>query len=150
MYVDTMYICKKKTTMKKVFGILMIVAATMTISSCAKYDEGSNFTLLSAKSRVINVWTVSAWTADGNDILSFNVVDQIDVQKDNIVQVTSTVLGTTTDTGTWMLSDDKATITFTNSAGDVTTYTILKLTKDEMKLSNTTNNVTYIMTLVTK
>jgi hypothetical protein len=140
----------KKTTMKKVFGILMIVAATMTISSCAKYDEGSNFTLLSAKSRVINVWTVSAWTANGNDIMSFNAVDQIDVKKDNTVAVTTTVLGTVTDNGTWVLSDDKATLTFTDSAGDATAYTILKLTKDEMKLSNTSNSVEYIMTLVTK
>jgi len=136
--------------MKKVFGILMIVAATMTISSCAKYDEGSNFTLLSAKSRVINVWTVSAWTANGNDIMSFNVVDQIDVKKDNTVAVTTTVFGTVTDNGTWVLSDDKATLTFTDSAGDATAYTILKLTKDEMKLSNTSNSVEYIMTLVTK
>ncbi len=136
--------------MKKVFGILMIVAATMTISSCAKYDEGSNFTLLSAKSRVINVWTVSAWTANGNDIMSFNAVDQIDVKKDNTVAVTTTVLGTVTDNGTWVLSDDKATLTFTDSAGDATAYTILKLTKDEMKLSNTSNSVEYIMTLVTK
>lgn len=136
--------------MKKVFGILMIVAATMTISSCAKYDEGSNFTLLSAKSRVINVWKVTAWTANGNDIMSFNTVDQIDVQKDNVVAVTTTVLGTMTDTGTWALSDDKATITFTDSSGSATTYTILKLTKDEMKLSNTSNSVTYIMTLGTK
>jgi hypothetical protein len=140
----------KKTTMKKVFGILMIVAATMTISSCAKYDEGSNFTLLSAKSRVINVWTVSAWTANGNDIMSFNAVDQIDVKKDNTVAVTTTVSGTVTDNGTWVLSDDKATLTFTDSAGDATAYTILKLTKDEMKLSNTSNSVEYIMTLVTK
>lgn len=136
--------------MKKVFGILMIVAATMTISSCAKYDEGSNFTLLSAKSRVINVWTVSAWTANGNDIMSFNAVDQIDVKKDNTVAVTTTVSGTVTDNGTWVLSDDKATLTFTDSAGDATAYTILKLTKDEMKLSNTSNSVEYIMTLVTK
>jgi hypothetical protein len=136
--------------MKKVFGILMIVAATMTISSCAKYDEGSNFTLLSAKSRVINAWTVSAWTADGNDIMAFNVVDEIDVKKDNTVSVTTTVLVTNTDTGTWTLSDDKATLTFTDSAGASTAYTILKLTKDEMKLSNTDNGVEYIMTLVTK
>ena len=128
----------------------MIVAATMTISSCAKYDEGSNFTLLSAKSRVINVWTVSAWTANGNDIMSFNAVDQIDVKKDNTVAVTTTVFGTVTDNGTGVLSDDKATLTFTDSAGDATAYTILKLTKDEMKLSNTSNSVEYIMTLVTK
>lgn len=136
--------------MKKVFGILMIVAATMTISSCAKYDEGSNFTLLSAKSRVINTWKVTAWTANGNDIMSFNTVDQIDVKKDNTVAVTTTVFGTTTDNGTWALSDDKATITFTDSSGSATTYTILQLTKDIMKLSNTSNSVEYIMTLGTK
>jgi hypothetical protein len=141
--------------MKKVFGILMIVAATMTISSCAKYDEGSNFTLLSAKSRVVNVWNVSAWTADGNDIMSFNTIDKIEVKKDNTVARTNTVMVfgnpyTTTDNGTWVLSDDKATLTLTDSAGDATAYTILKLTKDEMKLSNTSNSVEYIMTLVTK
>lgn len=128
----------------------MIVAATMTISSCAKYDEGSNFTLLSAKSRVINVWKITAWTANGNDIISFNTVDQIDVKKDNTVAVTSTVLGTTTDNGTWALSDDKATITFTDSSGSATTYTIVQLTKDIMKLSSISNGVTYIMTLGTK
>ena len=140
----------KKTTMKKVFGILMIVAATMTISSCAKYDEGSNFTLLSAKSRVINTWKVTAWTANGNDIMSFNTVDQIDVKKDNTVAVTTQVFGTVTDNGTWALSDDKSTITFTDSSGSATTYTILQLTKDIMKLSNTSNSVEYIMTLGTK
>ena len=133
----------------------MIVAATMTISSCAKYDEGSNFTLLSAKSRVVNVWNVSAWTADGNDIMSFNTIDKIEVKKDNTVARTNTVMVfgnpyTTTDNGTWVLSDDKATLTLTDSAGDATAYTILKLTKDEMKLSNTSNSVEYIMTLVTK
>jgi hypothetical protein len=137
--------------MKKVFGIFMIVAATMTISSCAKYDEGSNFTLLSAKSRVINTWKVTAWTADGNDILSFNAVDQIDVKKDNTVSVTSsTFLGTIVDNGTWVLSDDKSTITLTDASGSATTYTILQLTKDIMKLSNTSNSVTYIMTLGSK
>jgi hypothetical protein len=141
--------------MKKVFGILIIVAATMTISSCAKYDEGSNFTLLSAKSRVVNVWNVSAWTADGNDIMSFNTIDKIEVKKDNTVARTNTVMVfgnpyTTTDNGTWVLSDDKATLTLTDSAGDATAYTILKLTKDEMKISSTSNSVEYIMTLVTK
>ena len=144
-----MYICKKKI-MKKVFGILMIVAATMTISSCAKYDEGSNFTLLTAKSRVVNVWTISAWVANGNDILSFNTVESIDVKKDNTVAITTNIFGASVDNGTWALNDEKSTITFTDSSGSPSTYTIVRLTKDEMKLSSTNNGVTYIMTLVSK
>ena len=144
-----MYICKK-TIMKKVFGILMIVAATMTISSCAKYDEGSNFGLLTAKSRVINIWKISSWVANGNDILSFNTVESIDIKKDNTVAITTNVFGASVDNGTWALSDDKATLTFTDSSGSATTYTIVRLAKDEMKLSYTNNSVTYIMTLVTK
>jgi uncharacterized membrane protein len=134
--------------MRKVFGILVIVAATMTISSCAKYDEGSNFTLLSAKSRIINVWTVSAWTANGNDILSFNSISEIDAKKDNTIAVTYP-LGII-DNGTWALSDDKAKFIWTKNDGSVTEYTIIKLSKDEMKIMNTSNSVTYIMTLVTK
>lgn len=138
--------------MKKVFGILMIVAATMTMtmSSCAKYDEGSNFTLLTAKSRIVNVWTVSAWVANGNDILSFNTVESIDVKKDNTVAITTDFLGLSVDNGTWALNDDKSTLTLTDSSGSATTYTIVRLTKDEMKLSSTNSGVTYIMTLVTK
>ena len=141
---------QKKTIMKKVFGILMIVAATMTISSYAKYDEGSNFTLLTAKSRLVNVWTISAWVANGNDILSVNTVESIDVKKDNTVAITTNIFGASVDNGTWVLNDDKSTITFTDSSGSPTTYTIVRLTKDEMKLSSTNNGVTYIMTLVSK
>jgi len=138
--------------MKKVFGILMIVAATMTISSCAKYDEGSNFTLLSAKSRVINVWKVSAWTANGQDLMATNTIDQIDVKKDNTVSMTNVypIIGSIVDNGTWAFNDDKSILIWTKENGSITEYTILKLTKDEMKLSNTSNSVTYIMTLVTK
>jgi len=138
--------------MKKVFGILMIVAATMTISSCAKYDEGSNFTLLTAKSRVINTWKVSSWTANGNDIMSVNTIDQIDVKKDNTISRTDTypILGSVVDNGTWAFNDDKSVFNWTKGDGSITEYTILKLTKDEMKVSNVSNGVTYIMTLVTK
>jgi uncharacterized membrane protein len=143
------YLCKKKTTMKKVFGILMIVAATMTISSCAKYDEGSNFTLLTAKSRIVNVWKVSAWTANGNNILALNTYEQFDVKKDNTIAVTENVFGTT-DNGTWAFNDDKSMFIWTKSNGNINEYTILKLSKDEMKISSTSAGVEYIMTLVTK
>jgi uncharacterized membrane protein len=135
--------------MKKVFGILMIVAATMTISSCAKYDEGSNFTLLTAKSRIVNVWKVSAWTANGNNILALNTYEQFDVKKDNTIAVTENVFGTT-DNGTWAFNDDKSMFIWTKSNGNINEYTILKLSKDEMKISSTSAGVEYIMTLVTK
>jgi hypothetical protein len=138
----------KKSILTKLFafGLLAVV-----FTACNKYEEGSNFSLISAKARVANIWKVKSITANGTDITSLNTVTQIEATKDGNYNVTYTVLGvSTTDEGTWAFNDDKTEIITTDSNGDATSATIVKLKKDEMKTSRTDTGITYVTELETK
>ena len=124
---------------------------TVVVTACSKYEEGSNFTLLTKTSRVANTWKITALTADGNDIMSLNAVSQIVATKDGDWDVTYTAFGlSTVDEGKWEFSSDKTKLITTDESGDVTESTIVKLTKDELKVTRTDNGVVYNTTLETK
>jgi hypothetical protein len=54
------------------------------------------------------------------------------------------------DNGTWAFNDDKTQFIWTKSTNEITIYTILKLTKDELKLETSDSQAIYKITLVTK
>lgn len=137
----------KKSMSFKLFAFALVA---LMVASCSKYEEGSNFSLLSKKSRVANTWEVSTLTANGIDISSLSSVSQITATKDGVWTTTYTIAGISTDNvGTWEFNDDATTITIVDNNG-TTTMTIIKLKKDEMKLSNEENGITYVTELVTK
>jgi len=68
----SLYFCKNKNELIMklfrlgAFALLAVVA--ISLSSCNKYEEGSNFSLLSSKARFVNTWKVLSATANGTDI----------------------------------------------------------------------------------
>ena len=51
--------------------LLILVAGISMIASCKKYEEGPEFTLRTAKSRIVNSWVIEKYLVNGNDFTSF-------------------------------------------------------------------------------
>ncbi len=121
------------------FSVLSLIVATTFLSSCSKYDEGSNFTLLTKKSRMVNNWHLTAIVQDGLALNMSGILLDLNLMKDGSATTTLsfTVNGQTfTDVtnGTWEFNDDKSKLVLTETGATITDeYTILKLTKDELK-----------------
>jgi len=121
------------------FSVLSLIVATTFLSSCSKYDEGSKFTLLTKKSRMVNNWHLTSITQDGLALNMSGISLHMELMKDGSATNTLsyTVLGQTfTDVtnGTWEFNADKSKLVLTETGATVTNeYTILELKKDEMK-----------------
>lgn len=133
---------------------MMLAIVAFTFNSCNKYDEGANFSFLSAKSRLVNVWKVdkitytvgsTSTTATDDNVLTIN--------KDGSGNSSGTILGIPYSIdGSWSFNSDKTTLTLTpdNSAYSTETYTIIKLKKDELSLQQVDGNTTTRTDFVTK
>jgi len=152
------YLREKIYTMKKSITIKMFAFALLAIlvTACSKYEEGSKFTLLTKKSRVVNTWKLDKVTsivdATGTeaDITSLFAATTVDLQKDGTAVVVQTVGSlSNTDTGTWAFTSDKTGLIFTDESGTASTSTIVKLKANELKLTSTDNGVTTIVEYVT-
>lgn len=143
---------KKSLTIKAfAFALLAIVA-----TACSKYEEGSKFTVLTKKSRVVNTWkldratlTIDA-TGTEQDVTPANTTIIVETQKDGTA-ITTTTVGSlsSTDNGTWAFNDDKSSLIVTDSSGDAMTYEIVKLKANEMKLRASENGTTTVIEYVT-
>jgi hypothetical protein len=121
------------------FSVLSLIVVTTFLSSCSKYDEGSKFTLLTKKSRMVNDWHLMSETVDGFEINLSEISKQLELSKDGSYKYTDSyiILGQTygdITIGTWEFNDDKSKLVLTETGATITDeYTILKLTKDELK-----------------
>ncbi|MDB3906833.1 lipocalin family protein [Crocinitomicaceae bacterium] len=135
----------KKSTFLKAFGLLSLL---FVFAACNKYEEGSNFSLISAKGRLANTWTISSITyqTGGNTTTITGTSGTVTINKDGTwaSSITYTVFGapiTDNDAGTWQFNDDKTQVIMTdNENGDVTTATIIKLKNKELTLTTTDSN----------
>lgn len=134
----------KKSTLLKAFGLLTLL---FVFTACNRYDEGSNFSLLTAKARLANTWTVSSFsnTLGSTTTQVTGTSGTITIEKDGNwnSSFTYTFLGqqvTETQTGTWVFNDDKTQVITTDSDGDTQTMTIVKLKNKELALTTTDNN----------
>jgi hypothetical protein len=120
------------------FALLALTAVAVT--SCSKYEEGSKFTLLSAKARLVNTWTLVAATSDGTDIMGFMPDMKIEIKKDGTYTTTWTSGGlSTSDSGTWAFNSDKTQVAMTDSNGDVSNSKIIMLKNKDLKLQDADN-----------
>ena len=127
---------------------LLIAFLAVSASSCSKYDEGSKFTVLSKKSRLVNDWTVDKMTANGTDVTDSGIIEDLNIKKDGDVTTNSTFFGVPTTTqGTWVFDNDKSHVIISNGE-DLESYEIIKLKKNELKVQATSNNVLFIIELV--
>lgn len=136
---------KKSITFKLYAFALMAVM----VSACSKYEEGSKFTVLTKKSRIVNVWKVSSVTVNGIDVtVLFGNTESVEMKKDGTM-TTSYVLGATEE-GLWNLSGDKLELVTFDSNGNESRGKIIKLKKDELKLEYTEPGSTIVLEYVTK
>ena len=140
--------------MKKLFslGLVAMLALTAVISSCSKYEEGSNFSLISAKGRVAGDWTLSSYTVNGTDYTSTQGTMNVTIDKAGTYTGTATfvILGVPVVdnfNGTWMFNSDKTTISMTETGSTTAeVYTIIELKNKEMKLQQIEGGLTYLST----
>lgn len=134
--------------MKKSFfyASLALVAMMFVISSCNRYEEGANFSLLSAKARLVNTWTVASSTYEsGGNSTSNTGFSEVTVtfSKDNTYTYSGKYLGIPfSESGDWAFNSDKTTVVMTEDNGDVETWALIKLKNKELKVSTSLNNGT--------
>lgn len=124
-------------------GLVTMMAFAMTTTSCNKYEEGPGFTLLTAKMRITGNWTMIKRTVNDTDFTSFAPSEKLDIKKDETFTWT---IGSYTYTGTWKFNSDKTEVIFTDSSGDVDTFTIVQLKNNIMKLKKIVDGDEYITT----
>ena len=132
-----------KTTAFMMFALALVVA-----TSCNKYEEGPKFTLLTAKARLVNTWTLTKAESNGNDVTSFFPGIKVEINKDNTYKMTYTAGSiSTTEEGKWEFNDDKTTVTFIPD-GETTgePQTIVMLKNKMLKLKSVDGSTTTVIT----
>lgn len=135
-----------KSSLTKI-AFLFLVAVSFT--ACDKYEEGSNFSLLTAKMRVVNHWKLTKITGtNGNttyDATGNFPSTILKIKDDNTYEVTYTVGNfNTSDNGTWEFNSDKTSLIATDNGGDIINYTIIKLKNKELTLEYVDGSTTYV------
>ncbi len=124
--------------MKTMFklGCVAIIAVSVMVSSCGKYEDGPKISLATKKSRMVNEWKLTSVYQNGIAYSLSGTTDVIDVKKDgNYTETYSSPSGASSYTGTWSFSSDKESVTFTpNGSSSSITFTILRLKGKELWL----------------
>lgn len=136
--------------MKNVKFLSLIILAITVLYSCAKYDEGSNFTLLTAKARMVNTWTMTKYEVNGSDETSNTPGLEVVFSKDNTFKRTFNVGFLVSDTGTWGFLNTKASISLVKSDGSSEIYDIIQLKNKHLKVKRTDGSTTYDYTFIGK
>jgi hypothetical protein len=134
--------------------ITLLLGFTLVFgTSCKKYEEGPNISLLSAKSRIINIWKPDKYVdKHGADVtLADSIKNGVtyDFQKDNAYVITTTItgVGDILEHGKWALIEDNTQLRLTKLAGgDPVITTILRLKKNELGLQNGDESKIYFVT----
>ena len=131
--------------------ILLIIALAITlpmVSSCDRYEEGANYSLLTAKMRLVNHWKLEKITVT-NGNTSYDATGSypstiLKVKKDNTYETIYTAGNlTTNETGTWEFNDDKTQVIITETGENPDSFTIIKLKNKELKVDYVDGSTTY-------
>jgi hypothetical protein len=121
--------------MKNLFSLLVL---STVLLACNKYEEGSNFSLYSAKARLVNTWNlVSSEVENGGFSTTNTGYSEIVVtfSKDDTYSYSGKFIGIPfSETGTWAFNSDKTAITLKDGDGNTDTWTLIKLKDKELKV----------------
>lgn len=120
--------------MKKFLAIAVLALIAV---SCDKYEEGSNFSLLPAKTRLVNSWKLTKITLTSGSISSESTSDEqtITFEKNNTYISQGNFSGfSVEESGVWNFNSDKTELITNDGDGNVTSFRILKLKNDELAL----------------
>lgn len=118
-----------RTTFK--LGLAAIIAVSVMLSSCGKYEDGPKISFATKKGRMVNTWKLVAVFEDGVQQPTIST-EVRDIKKDGTFTETQ---GSSSYVGTWSFSSDKESVTFTENGGSYSiTYKILRLKSKELWL----------------
>ena len=89
-------------------------------SSCGKYEEGPNFTLLSKKARITNTWKFTSQTQNGIDVTPDPMLYSLTMtlKKDGAFDAESIIfVQFFSYSGSWAFSGDKEDLILTDPTG---------------------------------
>lgn len=123
--------------MNKLFIVMVVIASSLSFLGCAKYEEGSNFSLISAKNRLVNDWTMTKFEVNGVDQTANSAGLSISFYKDGTFKRTFTVFVAIQDEGTWVFADGKESVVLTKEDGSLEKYKIIQLKNKDFKAEGT-------------
>ena len=118
-----------KNKKKLVYASLVGVTA-LSVSSCGKYEDGPNFSLLTKKSRVAGDWDVKSV---GSQLVGADYGLTMTFDKDGSMKYSYTGFNSASYTGSWEFSSDKENLVISIDGG-IDTLEIKRLTNKEMWL----------------
>ena len=122
----------KKSIFYASFAFLSLV---FILTSCDKYEEGANFSLLPAKVRLVNTWTLTSNIINGGSVMVSGATTKWDIKKNGSVTVANiSSLGTISDDGNWEFNEDKTKLILTNLGLTDGTYDLIMLKNKDLKL----------------
>ena len=122
------------------------------VSSCGKYEEGPNFTLLTKKTRMVGTWELTSSTSNGTTVDLTQITSKYILSKDGTYAFSSsvTIFGIPvplSEFGKWEFSEDKLQLLLTpDNSTNVNAVNILKLTNKELKTTYVDNGNTMVNT----
>lgn len=128
--------------------LIIFSALFVLLGACNKYEEGSNFSFLSAKNRLVNNWKLTKYEVGGaNQPINNNTGLEMDFYKDNTFKRTWVVGGwQVPENGDWAFVDGKRKITLKKSDGTLELYTIIQLKNKDFKAKREEDGVEYVYT----
>ena len=142
--------------MKTFVVILSLFALSFSITSCRKYEEGSNFSVLSKKLRLTGDWMLYEVTdAYGNDVDLTNYGENLYLNYDGTFNKTviayneGAIFSSSRIIGSWRFVDDKESLALINNRENIDLkYTIVRLTNSELKIRDeVTKSIYYYVPL---
>jgi hypothetical protein len=117
---------------------LLFSVAGFISTSCDKYEDGPEFTVLTEKMRISRDWRLTERTVNGSsDMSSIETVDVTFGKNGSYKKVKVTTVNgnsvTDSDTGSWDFNSDKTKLIITDGDGNTKTYTILELRNSDLK-----------------
>jgi hypothetical protein len=130
--------------------ILLFLTLIFGLLACSKYDEGPALTFLSKKSRLSNHWELETATANDEPWSPFYPLKEMIIEKDNTQTCIFRTLNVPLElSGKWEFVRQKEQFELQFDNGFTQRFRILKLKEDELKLSITSNDTTYVLDYIT-
>jgi len=142
--------------MKTFVVILSLCAFSLSMSSCRKYEEGSNFSLIGKKMRLTGDWMLYEVTdAYGNNVDLSSQGENLTLKYDETFEKTvieyngGTANVLSRISGSWRFVDEKKSLALINKIESIDLkYTIVRLTNSELKIRDeVTKSIYYYVPL---
>ena len=125
---------------------LLSLFVVLFLTSCNKYSEGPNFSLLTRKARVTNDWVLESYTKGGTELYDASYEMNLSIESDgtysrSIITPNLGQLQSETTHGTWEFDNSQSSIILTENGmllGE--SFEIIMLKNKSLKLRQTDYN----------